>query len=95
MAQGDRTGRRTGRVAVRSDPSIPREVRAMNEDLYDTNRTAVLSAIVSVNDRATVEVARNAAHDVTYQFNAAACRAVRELPEVTLESVLYLFGERP
>jgi len=67
----------------------------MDDRLYEANKAAVVSAIIATTDRTTVENVRHLAHDAAYEFNRAACDAIRELPEVNLESVLWLFGERP
>lgn len=65
------------------------------DDLYDASKAVILTAIARTDDRATIAQVRNTAHDTTFSIFASACDEIRELPEVTLESVLFLFGQRP
>jgi hypothetical protein len=67
----------------------------VNENLYERIKRDILGAIVMTDDRTPVNQVRHLAHDATYAAMLAMAEAVRDLDEVTLESVLYQLGQRP
>ena len=66
----------------------------MNEGLYEDAKAHVLAAMTRIDNRTTLAQARHIAHDTVFEFFSDACEVIRELDEVTLESVLLQFGQR-
>lgn len=67
----------------------------MNEQLYADIKAQVVAALTVADDRTTLAQARHIAHDTTYAVMQLVADEVRELGDVSLETVLFELGQRP